>query len=93
VAQFPCSSYDHFRNASTDSTRTSAESAQFAGLLKKLATVSYLSDLAIMNDYYYYYYYCYYKRFKVPTISLTEANTATHKMKGQFKQQDQEMKN
>jgi hypothetical protein len=42
--------YDHFRNASVDSTRTSTERAKFAGLLKKLTTVSFLHDLAIMKD-------------------------------------------
>jgi hypothetical protein len=42
--------HNHFRNASLYSTRTSTERAKFAGLLKKLTTVSFLNDLAIMKD-------------------------------------------
>jgi len=42
--------HDHFRNASLDLTRTSTERAKFAGLLKKLTTVSFLTDLATMKD-------------------------------------------
>jgi hypothetical protein len=42
--------YDHFLNASVDSTHTSTERTKFAGLLKKLTTVSFLHDLAIMKD-------------------------------------------
>jgi hypothetical protein len=41
--------YGHFRNASLDKTRTSVERAKFEGLLKKLCTVSFLSDLALMK--------------------------------------------
>jgi HD-like signal output (HDOD) protein len=46
---FPALHY-HFQTASVDSTRTSTERAKFAGLLKKLTTVSFLHDLAIMKD-------------------------------------------
>jgi len=42
--------HGHFERASVDLTRSSSERAKFAGLAKKLATVSFLNDLAIMRD-------------------------------------------
>jgi hypothetical protein len=42
--------HGHFQRASVDFTRSSSERAKFAGLAQKLATVSFLNDLAIMKD-------------------------------------------
>jgi len=49
VQQFG-SLHGHLERESVDFTRSSSERAKFAGLAKKLATVSFLNDLAIMND-------------------------------------------
>ena len=40
----------YFQRASVDLTRSSSERAKFAGLAKKLATVSFLNDFAIVKD-------------------------------------------
>jgi hypothetical protein len=42
--------HSHFVHASQDTLRSSSERAKFAGLAKKLGTVSFLKDLAIMKD-------------------------------------------
>ena len=42
--------HGHLQNASRDSTRSSTERAKVEGLEKKLGTVSFLRDLALMKD-------------------------------------------
>jgi len=42
--------YKHFVTASLDATRSTMERTKFQGLAKKLGTVSFLQDLALMKD-------------------------------------------